>query len=266
MGAALGSFYAAQVMRGEKLTKAKGPFSVDDNTGERLKWFELIPIFSFALLRGKSRYTGESLEPKMFLSEILGFLSFMLFSLGSFLQLASYSGSILEFTANYIVYFIVLSVFFYLAVYDLFTFSIPARETLYLTLGVVAFNLLVGLANRVLFVGFAPDTSFGSPDHLIAGLVGGAVIWLLIKATRQKGMGEGDVYIAIIMGVMLGGIRGIAAFYVTVLLATLVGIVLMLINGKLKGLIVPLVPFMLVGFAAAIGLGQSIVSLLFFNV
>ncbi len=264
LGAALGSFYAAQIMRGEKFTKASGPFSVDDTTGERLKWFELIPIFSFIMLRGRSRYTKERLDPRMFISEILGFTSFLLLAVGSFIRISEYSGSLVEFILNYLVYFVVLCVFFYLAVYDLYTFSIPARETLYLTLGVVAFNLFIGLA-KFLFPEFAPDTAFGTADNLLAGLIGGLVILFLILITRQKGMGQGDVYIAVIMGVMLGGLRGIASFYVTILLATAVGLILMLINGKLKGLIVPLVPFMLLGFATAIGLGESIVGLLFFN-
>lgn len=265
LGAALGSFFAATVMRGENLTKAKGKFSVDDKTGERLKWFELFPIFSFILLRGKSRYTGEKLDLRMWLSELLGFFVFLVLAIGSFINLPDFPGTNVEFLANYLITALVLGALFYLAVFDMFTYSIPANITLILTLLVVGLNLFVGVI-RFFLPEFAPHTGLGTLDNLVAAIVAGGFIWLLIQLTRQKGMGEGDVYIAVIMGIMLGGVRGIAAFYVTVIGASLVGIALMAMKKKLKGLIVPLVPFMLIGFVFGATLGNAIANLLFFSI
>lgn len=265
LGAALGSFFAAQVMRGEKITKYSGPFSVDDTSGKPLKWFDLIPIFSFLFLRGKSRYTGKKLDLRMLLSEVLGFVTFFILAVGYFLQLVNYENNSVVFLINYLIIYFFLVALFYLAVYDMFTYSIPADATRIITIAAVGVNLLFGLV-RIIWPEFGQNIGFGHLDNLLAGLVAGSFILLLIKLTKQKGMGEGDVYIALIIGILLGGQRGLAAFYITVITASLVGLIFMLRKHKLKGLIVPLVPFMALGFAGGAAVGNQLVNLLFFSI
>lgn len=103
-GAALGSFAGAQVWRlrarqlvedkaaGEKvdskeykrllpLTKARGrrDRSIDLDTGKQLPWYDMIPVVSWFVLRGKSRYSGKPIGHMEILLE-LGLASFFIAS------------------------------------------------------------------------------------------------------------------------------------------------------------------------------------------
>jgi leader peptidase (prepilin peptidase)/N-methyltransferase len=265
LGPALGSFFAALVMREEGLTKSKGRFSVDDFSNAQLKWFELIPIFSFMFLRGRSRYTGDKLDIRMFLAEVLGLLVFGILAFGSFASYMENSLSSFEFLFQYLVFLVITVAMFFLAVYDLFTYSIPSVITLYTTLAAVGANILIG-SLRFLDRDFLSTVRLGNVENLLAGLVAASFIWLLIKITKQKGMGDGDVYIAIIMGVMLGWVGLVASFYVTVFSATAIGLVFMARKRQFKGLIIPLVPFMTLGFVFGAVYGHDLVGILFFGI
>lgn len=96
-GAALGSFAGAQVWRlrarqlkqdkdaGEAVDRteyrtlkplmgAKGlsDRSIDFTTGKKLKWYDMIPVLSWIILRGKSRYSGKPIGMMEFLLEVFG--------------------------------------------------------------------------------------------------------------------------------------------------------------------------------------------------
>ena len=69
-GACAGSFINVVVIRIPRGMSVVWPASHDPATGTRLKWWENIPIISYLLLRGRSRYTGERIPLQYFLMEI----------------------------------------------------------------------------------------------------------------------------------------------------------------------------------------------------
>jgi leader peptidase (prepilin peptidase)/N-methyltransferase len=265
LGPALASYFTVLVMRGEKFTKASGNFSVDDNTGQRLQWFEMVPILSFLALRGKSRYTGKKLDIRMFYAELIGGIAFAIISFGGVQALAAanlQTFSLFEFLLGFLVVWSFTAALLYLAIYDLFTYSIPSQFTLTLSLASVAVNVFVGIV-KVLPGDYLETLRLGSFDNLVAGLLAGLAVWSVIRLTKQKGMGQGDVYIAVIMGLMLGGLGLVAAFYVTIFSGTFIGLIMMWKQKRIRGIIVPLVPFMLFGYAAGAMWSVQIMRLLF---
>ena len=68
---------------------------------------------------------------------------------------------------------------------------------------------------------------------LLTGLLAGLFFYLLYLLTKKKGLGLGDVQIAILVGLLLGFPAGPIALYLAFLLGALVGI-LLIIAGRVK--------------------------------
>lgn len=75
-GACVGSFLNVVILRLPAGKSLVHPPSHDPATGERLKWWENIPIASWLALRGRSRYTGERISVQYPLVEAFTMLSF----------------------------------------------------------------------------------------------------------------------------------------------------------------------------------------------
>jgi leader peptidase (prepilin peptidase) / N-methyltransferase len=75
-GACVGSFLNVVILRLPAGKSLVHPPSHDPATGERLKWWENIPIVSWLALRGRSRYTGERISVQYPLVEAFTMLSF----------------------------------------------------------------------------------------------------------------------------------------------------------------------------------------------
>jgi leader peptidase (prepilin peptidase)/N-methyltransferase len=261
-GPVLASFFGASVMRSANLTKAKGERSMCDHCGHRLQWFELIPIFSFIVLRGKCRYCGKPIGRKLWLTEVFGLVLYGLLAL-SFWSFVSMQEAVnLEAVVGIIISYVFLSTLFYLAIYDLLTYSLPTNITLLLIAEAVVANGAV-LISRLFSPGLFPDLHLGYIDNLLLGLVGYVLFWVIIKLTKQKAMGLGDMYLACACGLILGWPNSASWFYVMLFSATAAGLTMALLKSKVKNLLLPLVPFMTFGFVAAILWGDKIFQFLF---
>jgi len=248
-------------MRQYDLTKALGARSECDQCGKTLSVFELIPAVSYIWQRGKCRNCHKPINIKIWLSELLGIVAaipvFVYLqrnvSLQLDLSLVSVIGSIFM--------VVVIGLFLYLAIIDLFTYSIPTSWTFVLVIMLVAANLLALLLSRN-----NPELGMlglGSYQNLIAALLYGAGIYVTIRITKERGIGMGDLYLAIATGLYLGWPRTLAAFYITVFSALLAGCLMALKTGKWRSTIVPLVPFFLIGVGFAAVFGYQLFDLLF---
>lgn len=248
-------------MREESLTKADGRRSECDSCGRSLKWWQLIPLVSYPVLRGKCAYCQERIDIKIWFAEIIGLLSALpvavyldrLFTLNlniSWLQLL-----------GAMIFIVSVMILLYLAISDLFTYTINTKATVGL-----AFGLLVLNAASLILSSQVPEIAqlgLGTVQNLLAALIYGSGVYILIKATAQRGMGYGDLYLAIATGLYLAWPRTLAAFYITVISATLVGVLMAVRSRKWRGLQVPLVPFFLFGFAYGAVFGFQIFDILF---
>ncbi|MCQ8185050.1 prepilin peptidase [Parvularcula maris] len=194
VGALLGSFLnvvISRLPRSAGLVEAEGrpsglayPPSQCEACGRRLRPFDLIPVLSYILLRGRCRTCGAEIGIRHLLVEIGG----------SLLGVATVylAPSALALAAIGILFFMLLA----LTVIDAETGFLPDRLTLPL--------LALGLG-----FSFAPFTP--SPvQSFIGALVGGGGLWLLAFAYRlfrgREGLGGGDVKLVAAGGAWCGAV------------------------------------------------------------
>lgn len=260
VGPVAASYMAAYVMRDNKLTQAREARSQCDGCGRTLKWYELVPLFSYPLLRGKCATCGHKIDPRIWLAELWGLVIFLVLAIGVNKMLATASGQeVIIYTAVGTFFCLVL---LYLSVYDLFTFSIPTEMTRWAVGAAILANVLfAGL--RAFNAAPLAAVHIGYPDNLLMALIAGGFFWAIIRLTRQKGMGIGDVILAVIIASLLGWPATVSAFYTMLISAAVAGLLWAIFKGKLRGTIIPLVPFMTLGFVVAYVWGIEIFNLLF---
>lgn len=151
----------------------------------------------------------------------------------------------------------------YLSIYDIFTFSVPAAITRFGLMMVVVINIIAA-AIRIISPYIAQQQSsflseWGNPSNLLGGLLIGLIFWIIIKVTKEKGLGLGDLDIVMIIGFSLGFPLVLAAFYYTLISATVFGIALSIYLKKFHGLIIPFVPFLSLGYFLVIAFGTQLI-------
>jgi leader peptidase (prepilin peptidase)/N-methyltransferase len=98
--------------------------------------------------------------------------------------------------------------------------------------------------------------------HILPALGSFAFLYLLWAITRGRGMGLGDVKLALFMGLFLGYPDIIVAFYIAFLTGALLGVILILVGKKGLKSTIAFGPFLIVGTALAFLWGQNILTAL----
>ncbi len=260
-GLALGSFINALVWRlhqqsqtkKSKSNKSKVNLSIINgrsvcpNCGHKLAWHYLIPVLSWALLKGRCRYCKKPIPIQYPLVELVLALVFAL----------SYAFWPVSLSGGQWVLFItwLLSSVGLLAllVYDVRWMLLP-NKIIYPTLAVAA----VGRA--VYLVGYEPHKAQALLYWLLGIAVASGLFWVLFMVSRGKWIGYGDVRLGLITGTLLATP---AKGFLMIFLASAIGVVLIipaLASGK-KTLAskLPYGPFLIAATAICVLLGQPIV-------
>lgn len=244
LGASFGSFVNMldyRVAAGYGLRKNKGGNGIPpvqnkrsfcDWCGESLKWYDNIPIFSWIFLKGRSRCCGNPLSYSYPLVEFLMgliFVAIFWMNLGYWWQIG-----LLMLMAVFLMFSFV---------FDFKYMILPDFSTVILI--VLAIGLMIG----------RPQGS--SLQHMIAALGSAGFLGVLHLITKGKGMGLGDVKLAVFMGLFLG-IKVIVALYVAFLVGAVLGGGLMLFKGVKRNREIPFGPFLILGTVIAYGWGEEI--------
>ena len=83
-------------------------------------------------------------------------------------------------------------------------------------------------------------------QKLLGAVILGSIFQLIVLLTK-KGLGQGDVRLAIISGILVGMDNLVPWLYITIFSALIYGLVLAKKKKKFKGLKIPFVPFMVLG-------------------
>jgi leader peptidase (prepilin peptidase) / N-methyltransferase len=229
--------------------------------GHVLRWYELIPLLSFLWVRGKCSQCKNKIDPRMWFAEVLGLITFIPLAIRCW-NLVETSAGVSE-LANTILLFAFLYFLLYTAIVDMFTYAIEFNPTaifLAVTLILsVVLNIVNFLTKQTLL-----DVRLATPSYLLAGLIAGGAIWSVIVFTKQRGMGEGDIYIAATIGLFLGWPETFMALYFAVIVGGFFGILYAVTIRKIKNVVIPFVPFLLIGSAMAIIWGRQLFALLFY--
>lgn len=151
----------------------------------------------------------------------------------------------------------------YLSIFDVISFSIPEivskRMLLFAAFVNLLFLILRILLNNTEYAYVFGLIGLGSIFNLLGGLIGGGVIWLIVKISKEKAMGAGDVDILAAIGLILGLPAIFYSFYYTLIAASVISILYALIIKRFKGLIIPFVPFLSTGFVLCLVLTDTVI-------
>jgi len=245
LGAIVGSFLNVVILRyntGKSIVKGG---SKCFSCGKKLKWHELVPIFSFLLQKGKCRACGSKISWQYPLVEIATGLLFLLifnFQFSIFNQFSIYLIS------NVLFFWIITALLIIITVYDLRHMIIP-NKLVWIFNGLAFFFVLFGAFDLSFFSNFEFRISNFWPS-LVAGLIFAAFFALLWLVSKGTWMGLGDAKLALGIGLLSGPIGTVSVFLFSFWIGALVGIFLLFykrLNLTIKSRI-PFAPFLVLGF------------------
>jgi leader peptidase (prepilin peptidase) / N-methyltransferase len=228
IGAAIGSFLNVCVDRLPANKSLVSPPSHCDGCGKRLSALELIPIFSYIVLRGRCRKCHTKIPLRVLWVELgTGLLTAFLFW---------YEGMTLDFAfiAFYSYIFIVIGL-------------IDLKHQL--ILGIVIFPaILAALIIAPFFIKshmmHESIIDHGIVNALIGAGAGAGFILVPYLVTRGRGMGFGDVELAVLIGLATGFGEVFVAILGGVILGGLVAIALLVFRIKKRKEAIPFGPFL----------------------
>jgi leader peptidase (prepilin peptidase)/N-methyltransferase len=241
VGLVVGSFLNVVIHRvpaGESVVR---PRSRCPQCGTQLAGRDNVPVLSWLVLRGRCRSCGAPISARYPLVELLTAALFAAMALRFVddAELPAY----LALTAGLIA----------LSAVDLERFLLPNR-ILYPTLALVAV-LLAGAA--------AVEGDWLPLRNAAVGGVAGFVMLFVIHVVSPKGMGFGDVRLAGLLGVALGwlGIGHVfLGLFLGFLLASVLGVALIVLNVRSRKDRLPFGPFLAAGALVAVFLGRPVLA------
>jgi leader peptidase (prepilin peptidase) / N-methyltransferase len=216
----------------------------------QIKWYDLVPVFSYVFLRGKCRACKAHISPQYPLVELLTAAAFLLPALFfyphySFPVMHPYAAALAA------LWLPVIALMIILAGVDMRLMLIPDETVIGLSL--VGFALssyadsFLG-AYAVLF----PQFAHSFLNHLAGGLFGLALLGLIVLVSRGRAMGMGDVKLAGAMGLILGFPDIVFALALSFLIGGIWSAGLLLARwgrgAATMKTMVPFGPFMVLGF------------------
>jgi leader peptidase (prepilin peptidase)/N-methyltransferase len=238
VGLFLGSFLfvvADRVSRGVSFVTGR---SKCNSCNHVLSWYELIPVVSFFLQRGRCRHCKIHLSFWYPLSELLtglvvALIFFTTFPLG-------------------------LTVFILYEIISLCLLTICFADIRYEIIPLLLI-VIVGVAALFLTYSIAPGEL---ANHIFSGLGAGLFFLIIFLITKGKGMGFGDVLYVISMGILLGFPGIFYGLYLSFVVGAIISLVLVVMKKKkLHGGTIPFGPFLVLGtFIMMIG-GREIIQI-----
>ena len=221
LGAVFGSFYTVIGMRRPLNQSIVRPASHCEYCQHKLKWYELIPIISFIIQKGKCRKCEEKLS---LMYPLIETLSGILFALSFKIYGFSYNTLIMLCISSLLI-IIFVSDFKYYIILDgpLVIFELLILIIKYLNGGLK--EVLLGLGFGLLMMGVM----------ILIKLFGD-------KVFKRESLGGGDIKLAMIMGTVLGFKLGLVALILSSFIALPYACYVLLKN---KGDEMPLGPFLI---------------------
>lgn len=172
--------------------------------GYQLRWYDLIPLFSWLMLKGRCRKCGASISPQYPIIEAAnGILYLLIFAVNGW-NLTS------------VLYCLMASALLALSVIDFRTFEIPFGFNVFLTvLGLI--RLFLDRTNWV--------------EYVIGFFAVSAILEILLLVSKGRAIGGGDVKLMASCGLLLGW----KLIWVAFLLGCILGSVLHIIRMKVSG-------------------------------
>lgn len=250
LGLVFGSFANVVIYRVPLGKSIAYPPSHCPDCREPIRWYDNVPLLSYAILRGKCRNCTKPISPRYPAVELVSGLLFLW---------AAYNYGI---SVRAIVAALFLVTLLALALIDVDHQILPDV----IVLPWVAVGLAVTVVEALLRVDILPLVSstalspWPSPPAraLLGFIVGGGLLFVLALPWRGRGMGGGDIKLMAMIGFFLGPFV-LFDLFVGVLLGSLVGIYLIALKGRSRKDLVPFGPFLVLGAYATLLWGERLI-------
>jgi len=202
-----------------------------DWCGRQLKWYENVPVVSWVIQKGRTKCCGNPLPWEYPIVEMGMGIIFLL----------NFQFSIFNFQT--ILKLITITLLIFSTVFDLKYMILPDFST-YILIGIAFFGVVFDEPNII--------------PYLLSALGAFGFLGLLYVVTKGKGMGFGDVKLAIFMGLFLGWPNIIVAFYLAFIIGAVVGVGLIVLKIRKRNQPIPFGPFLILGTVIAYFYGEKI--------
>lgn len=230
-GIVIGSFLnvvIVRVPRKESIVKVR---SHCENCGYQLKWFDLIPIFSYLVLGGKCRKCKTKISAQHLILEVLNGILYV------------FTFFIAGFSAPTVLLCLLFSALLALSLIDFKTYEIPVGFQ-YVIFVLAVCRTILDRANW--------------SEHVIGFFAVSVVLYLMYVISKGAAIGGGDVKLMAVCGLFVGWKLIIFAF----LLGCIVGSVVHIIRMKLSGEshVLAMGPYLSIGVFVAALWGNQILT------
>lgn len=238
-GLAIGSFLNVVILRMDELSTILYDRSHCPKCKKILAWYDLIPFFSFVLLRAKCRYCNEKISWQYPLVE-LGTASVFLILFFNF-----------ALTWSLLYYAVIFSLLIVALVYDIRTQTVP--------------EIFVWIALVLSLLGgwyFGEITFISS---LIGAIIAGGFLGALVYFSKEQWMGSGDIKIGIILGLLTGYPNVLVALFSAFVFGSIAGLAMIFwryrsVNKQTLKLALPFAPFLVLGILFSLIYGSFLVN------
>ena len=149
---------------------------------------------------------------------------------------------------KYVLIVILFLILAFLAYYDFKKLEVHNTISLVLMIILVVLNSSLFLIyGSELEIEILNNWTYSPYQNIIGTLTLGSIFQLIVLITKEKALGQGDVRIAIITGMIIGFNNLMFWGYITIFTALIYGFFLSYKKKRFKNLKLPLVPFMVLG-------------------
>lgn len=233
LGLIFGSFFNVVGLRIPNSQSIVFPRSHCPNCQNTLSGFELIPVFSFLLQKGRCRNCLTKISPIYPFFELLTGILF------------AFSFYFFGFTSELIVGLTLVSLLVIIVVSDYLYMIIPDK--------VLLFFAPLFIVERI----FIPLSPWWNP---LLGAVLGFGLLLFIAVISKGGMGGGDIKLFAVLGIVLGWKLVLFAFFMATLFGAVFGVIGLLIKKVERGKPMPFGPYIAMGTIVSYFFGENLLN------
>jgi leader peptidase (prepilin peptidase) / N-methyltransferase len=248
-GLTFGSFATVAAHRIPRRESIVGGRSRCPSCGHTITAVENIPVVSYLVLRGRCRHCRASISPRYPIIELATGVLFALAAYKFLVAPGTYSAGDWLLASVYAAFFWTLVV---LTVIDLDHKLLPNR--------IVYPTLVAGWLGLI-----AAALVGGDVDRLVDALIGAGVFggfFFVVAFAYPRGMGMGDVKLALVLGTFLGYVGGlglvVVGMFLSFLLGAVIGGILAARAGGDRKTQVPFGPFLAAGSVITVFAGRAL--------
>lgn len=233
-GTIIGSFLNVVIYRVPRNESIVYPPSHCANCKHELKPYDLIPVVSYIVLRGRCRYCGNRISIRYPIVELLTGIIYLILFVYFGISIKSLS------------YAFLASLLIAISFIDMEHKIIPNK--------VILIGLIAGVAFRLIMI------NYGVWDYIVGFLVGGGVL-LLISLLSGGGMGGGDIKLMAMIGLFVGWKLTISTLFLAVVLGAIGGIAMILFKIKTRKDYIPFGPYISIACLISILYGYDLLNM-----